>query len=79
MPPGEWLQRERLRLAQRLLESSDEPIELVARHAGYDSDGTMRAQFATRLRTSPRAYRLTFRAAETQPTKSSDGSIATLR
>jgi AraC family transcriptional regulator, transcriptional activator FtrA len=79
MPPGEWLQRERLRLAQRLLESSDEPIELVARHAGYDSDATMRAQFATRLKTSPRAYRPTFRAAETQSTKSSDGSIATSR
>ena len=37
MPPGEWLQRERLRLAQRLLETTDEPIERVARRAGYDS------------------------------------------
>ena len=63
MPPGEWLQRERLRLAQRLLESTDDPVELVARRAGYDSDATMRAQFAGRLKTSPRAYRRTFRAA----------------
>lgn len=61
MPPGEWLQRERLRLAQRLLESTDDPIDLVARRAGYDSPTTMRAQFATRLSTSPRAYRRTFR------------------
>jgi hypothetical protein len=51
---------------------------LVARRAGYDSNATMRAQFATRLKTSPRAYRRTFRATETQSTKSSDGSIATL-
>ncbi|MFL6038608.1 MAG: helix-turn-helix domain-containing protein [Gaiellaceae bacterium] len=63
MPPGEWLQRERLRLAQRLLEQTDDAIEVVARRAGYDAAVTMRAQFAGRLRTSPRAYRNTFRAA----------------
>jgi AraC family transcriptional activator FtrA len=63
MPPGEWLQRERLRLAQRLLERTDDPIEIVARRAGYDAPVTMRAQFAARLRTSPRAYRRTFRGA----------------
>lgn len=63
MPPGEWLQRERLRLAQRLLETTDDPVEAVARRSGYESPATMRAQFATRLQTSPRAYRSTFRAA----------------
>ena len=62
MPPGEWLQRERMRLAQRLLESTDDPIALVARRAGYDTSTAMRAQFALRLQTSPRAYRQTFRA-----------------
>ena len=62
IPPGEWLQRERLRSAQRLLETTDEPIERVARRAGYESSVTMRAQFTTRLRTSPRAYRRTFRS-----------------
>jgi AraC family transcriptional activator FtrA len=61
MPPGKWLHRERLRLAQRLLESTDDAIEVVSRRAGYDSPTTMRAQFASRLRTSPRAYRQTFR------------------
>jgi transcriptional regulator GlxA family with amidase domain len=62
MPPGEWLHRERLRLAQRLLERTDEAVEVVARRAGYDSATTMRAHFAARLHTSPRAYRQTFRA-----------------
>ena len=61
IPPGEWLQRERLGLAQRLLEGTDEPIAAVARRAGYESPATMRAQFAARLHTSPRAYRHTFR------------------
>jgi transcriptional regulator GlxA family with amidase domain len=62
MPPGEWIQRERLRLAQRLLETTDGPIDSVAHRAGYDSPATMRAQFAQRLKTSPREYRKTFRA-----------------
>jgi AraC family transcriptional regulator, transcriptional activator FtrA len=61
IPPGEWLQRERLRLAQRMLERTDDPVQVVARRAGYESPVTMRAQFATRLNTSPRAYRQTFR------------------
>ena len=74
MPPGEWLQRERLRLAQRLLESGDTPIAIVARRAGYDSPATMRSQFALRLRTSPRAYRETFRGRRAATT----GSAATV-
>jgi transcriptional regulator GlxA family with amidase domain len=60
MSPGEWIQCERLRLAQRLLESTEYPVDVVARRAGYGSVATMRAQFGRRLRTSPRAYRETF-------------------
>lgn len=59
--PGEWLQGERLRLARRLLETSDDPIERVAQNAGYETTVAMRAQFARDLHTSPRAYRRTFR------------------
>jgi len=60
VPPGEWLQQERLRLAQQLLETRDDPLPVVERAAGYDSETTMRAQFSSRLGTSPRAYRQTF-------------------
>jgi transcriptional regulator GlxA family with amidase domain len=69
LPPGEWLARERLRLAQRLLETGSDPLTLVARNAGYDSETTMRSQFAGRLGTSPRAYRQTFgrQAASSEP------------
>jgi AraC family transcriptional activator FtrA len=59
--PGAWLQNERLREARRLLETTTLPVEAVSRHAGYESPVTMRAQFAARLRTSPREYRRTFR------------------
>ena len=47
--PGEWLARERLRLAQRLLEQTADPVAVVARRAGYASAATLRAQFAARL------------------------------
>jgi transcriptional regulator GlxA family with amidase domain len=61
LPPGAWLRRERLLLAQRLIETHDEPLALISRRAGYASPTTMRAQFAALLGTSPRAYRQTFR------------------
>jgi AraC family transcriptional activator FtrA len=61
LAPGEWLQRERLRLAQRLLETTADAVEAVARRAGYETAAAMRAQFALRLQTTPRAYRRTFR------------------
>jgi len=59
--PEEWLRRERMRLAQRLLESTDEPVDRIASLAGYPSPGAMRGQFAARLMVSPGAYRRTFR------------------
>jgi transcriptional regulator GlxA family with amidase domain len=62
LAPGEWLRSEKLRLARRLLETSDDPIEHIARNAGYETTVAMRAHFARDLRTSPRAYRKTFRA-----------------
>ena len=64
MPPGEWIQRERLRLAQRLLQTTEHSVEQVARRSGYGSVAAMRAQFARRLHVSPRGYRATFRAAD---------------
>jgi transcriptional regulator GlxA family with amidase domain len=67
LSPGAWLQQERLRLAQRLLESTDHPLDTVARSSGYSSRTTMRAQFARQLRTSPRRYRETFRGDGTAP------------
>jgi transcriptional regulator GlxA family with amidase domain len=63
LPPGEWLQQARLQRARQLLESTDMPVEQVARTAGYESGATMRAQFAVHLRTAPRAYRRAFRPA----------------
>ena len=53
LSPSEWLLGERIRLAQRLLETTDVPLEVVAARAGFGSAATMRSVFARRLRTSP--------------------------
>jgi AraC family transcriptional regulator, transcriptional activator FtrA len=58
--PYQWLVRERLRLAQRLLETSDLPVDAVAARSGFGSADNFRKHFARVLRTSPQAYRRSF-------------------
>lgn len=65
--PLDWILGQRIRLAQRLLETTDLPLELVAERAGFGSAVTMRHHFAQRVRTSPQQYRRTFRAAGPAP------------
>ncbi|CAL9460422.1 HTH-type transcriptional regulator CdhR [Streptomyces sp. enrichment culture] len=61
--PLRWLLDQRLAAAQRLLERTDLPMPEVARRAGFGSEVTMRQHFASRLATSPRAYRAAFTTA----------------
>jgi transcriptional regulator GlxA family with amidase domain len=62
--PLAWLTRERIRLAQRLLETSDLPVDVVARDSGLGSPDNLRKHFGRTLRTTPQAYRRAFRPAE---------------
>jgi AraC family transcriptional regulator, transcriptional activator FtrA len=59
--PLAWILRERVRLAQRLLETSDLPIDMIARRSGFGSPDNLRKHFGRGLSTTPQAYRLTFR------------------
>ncbi|KRD18702.1 MULTISPECIES: GlxA family transcriptional regulator [unclassified Streptomyces] len=61
--PLRWLLDQRIAAAQRLLERTDLAMPEVARRAGFGSEVTMRQHFASRLATSPRAYRAAFNAA----------------
>jgi transcriptional regulator GlxA family with amidase domain len=58
--PHQWLQRQRVHLAQRLLETSDFSIESVAAGSGFCTAGNLRKHFSRILHTSPQAYRRTF-------------------
>jgi AraC family transcriptional activator FtrA len=58
--PHQWLQRQRVHRAQRLLETSDLSIESVAADSGFCTAGNLRKHFSRIMHTSPQAYRRTF-------------------
>ena len=60
MSPQEWLLRQRLLLAQDLLETSSLPVERVAERSGMGSAANLRHQFSAHVGVSPFAYRRTF-------------------
>lgn len=59
--PLQWILRERIRLAQRLLETSDLPVDVVARESGFGSADNLRRHFGRAVWTTPQAYRRAFR------------------
>jgi AraC family transcriptional activator FtrA len=59
--PLQWLVTERVRLAQRLLETTDLPVDAVARKCGFSTPDNLRKHFARAVRTTPQAYRRAFR------------------
>lgn len=58
---GQWLLNQRLALAQRMLEMSDQPIELVAETAGFASPALFRRCFGQAFGIKPSVYRREFR------------------
>jgi AraC family transcriptional activator FtrA len=59
--PHQWLQRQRVQLAQRLLEMSDLSVEAVAESSGFCTAANLRKHFGRIMHTSPQAYRRTFK------------------
>lgn len=57
----QWLLSQRLIHAQRLLETSDASVELIAGEAGFGNALALRQHFRTALQTTPRDYRKRFR------------------
>nr|BFE82989.1 hypothetical protein GCM10020093_055900 [Planobispora longispora] len=58
--PAQWLLHQRVLHAQRLLETTAEPVELVARKSGFASAVALRPHFRRQVGVSPTAYRETF-------------------
>ena len=59
--PHQWVLGQRVLLAQRLLESTEEPIEMIASRCGFGSAAALRVHFQRAVATSPQAYRRAFR------------------
>lgn len=58
---GQWLLSQRLSLAQRMLETTDQPIERIAERAGFGTALSMRQHFGVAFNTTPSTYRREFR------------------
>ena len=58
--PGQWLLSLRLTRAQRLLETTTEPVERIAERSGFGSALSLRQHFASGFLTTPSAYRREF-------------------
>ncbi|MNE40852.1 Multiple antibiotic resistance protein MarA [compost metagenome] len=57
---GDWLLAERLALSQRLLESTEQPIEQVAALSGFGSPASLRHHFGQAFGVPPKSWRQTF-------------------
>lgn len=57
----EWLRNQRLVLAQKLLETTDSPIDLIAERAGFGTSASLRQHFNHTFKISPSNYRREFR------------------
>ena len=60
--PHQWLLRQRVQLAERLLETTDLPIDVIAERCGLGTAANLRQHFQRVVKTTPTAYRRTFRA-----------------
>ena len=60
--PHHWLLTQRVLYAQRLLERTDQSVELIASRCGFGSAANLRQHFQRIVGTSPAAYRRTFQA-----------------
>ena len=59
--PAAWLTTQRVEHARHLLETTDLPVDTVARRAGLGTGATLRNHLRAGLGVSPLAYRRTFR------------------
>src|SRR3954451_290863 len=55
-----WLQSQRVLHAQRLLETTDDPVEQIAVGAGFGTAANLRQHFVAAVGTAPTTYRRTF-------------------
>jgi transcriptional regulator GlxA family with amidase domain len=63
LPPAQYVERARVESAATLLDSGDEPLDVVARRSGFGSAETLRRAFLRVFGVPPGGYRARFRIA----------------
>ncbi|MDI3346246.1 helix-turn-helix domain-containing protein [Streptomyces sp. AJ-1] len=62
LSPGQWLVQQRVERARALLETSDLPVDRIARDSGFGTAQSLRQHLQAAIGVTPTAYRRTFRA-----------------
>jgi AraC family transcriptional activator FtrA len=60
--PQAWLTQQRIAFTCEFLETSDQPIGIIAERVGFGSPETLRHHFRRQLKVSPQVYRSSFQA-----------------
>ena len=70
LSPAQWLTRQRVEHARSLLESTDLPVDEIARQAGFGTAVSLRQHLHAAVGVAPLAYRRTFRVPRTTVSES---------
>jgi transcriptional regulator GlxA family with amidase domain len=60
--PAKWITQQRVERARHLLETTDLPVDQVARQSGFGTGAALRQQMSATLGVAPSVYRTTFRS-----------------
>ncbi len=71
--PLQWLLRQRVLLAQRLLETTELPVDLIATRCGMGTATNLRQHFQRIVRNTPQGYRRCFQQGCGQPERPPHG------
>jgi transcriptional regulator GlxA family with amidase domain len=63
LSPARWVSQQRVEHARHLLETTDLPVDTVARRSGFGTGAALRQQMGAALGVAPSTYRSTFRSA----------------
>jgi AraC family transcriptional regulator, transcriptional activator FtrA len=75
--PHRWLLLQRVRRAQELLETTDQPVEWIARVCGFGSAANLRRHFNQAVGINPIGYRQAFRGSVTDRPLPEPGAVPT--
>ncbi|WP_331770786.1 helix-turn-helix domain-containing protein (plasmid) [Embleya sp. NBC_00888] len=67
MTPGQWLTRQRVEHARRLLETTDLTVDRIADRAGFGTGASLRQHLVATIGVPPMTYRQTFRTHDRAP------------
>lgn len=69
MTPGQWLTRQRVEHARRLLETTDLTVDRIADRAGFGTGALLRRHLVATIGVPPMTYRQTFRTHQPVPAR----------